>query len=397
MSKELTRPVPVFMYHSVGIVNKKWLWNHLTCPYDIFEDQLKTLNRKGYKSIDLTQLYDYIFNSKPIPTKSIVFTFDDGYLDNWVFAYPLMKKYGFNGIIYVNPEFVDKNGGKRIRFDQTNDVTDLETVGFLSWDEMREMEKEGVMTIESHALTHTWYPISDKIIDFRHPGDKYIWMTWNNNSDLKYKLQIDDENLIEFGEPVYEHEKSLSSKRFFPDERMKNQLCNFVKQGGDKAFFNNENWKNQLTAEAEKYRSNNVLNERYETEEEYHDRILYELRSAKSIIESELNKEVWFHCWPGGSATVKGMEISNSLGFKLSNTANDIKEIRYKIKNNNQFRINRINRLSPIAFWDSKSYPTYSKGRILVLQINIFTSTGLKKLFLRVIMRIYKYLLKIMH
>ena len=39
--------------------------------------------------------------------KDIVLTFDDGYLDNWVFAYPLLEKYNLRGTIFVNPEFVD--------------------------------------------------------------------------------------------------------------------------------------------------------------------------------------------------------------------------------------------------------------------------------------------------
>ena len=157
-------------------------------------------------------MYEYIFQSKAIPKKSIVLTFDDGYLDNWVFAYPIMKKYDFQGTIYVNPEFVDLNGGLRKRYDETDNIKSLQTTGFLSWDEMREMEKAGVIYLQSHSLIHTWYPNSDKIINFMHPGDPYIWMTWNNHVNLKYKLQIDNESLVESGEPAYENQMSLSGK-----------------------------------------------------------------------------------------------------------------------------------------------------------------------------------------
>ena len=399
MKKKKSIPVPVLMYHSIGIPDKKWNWNYLTCPVELFEDQLKALRKKGYESISLAHLFDYIFYSKPVPKKSIVFTFDDGYLDNWVFAYPLMKKYGFTGTIYVNPEFVDLKGGKRKRSDETSDIASLETRGFLSWDEMREMENEEVMYIESHALTHTWYPKSDTIVDFRHPGDSYIWMTWNNHVNVKYKLYLDNEELVQYGEPVYEYEKSLSGRRFFPDEGLKQHLCDIVKYNGGKSFFNKPNWRDHLIDEVANYKSNHQLNERYETDDEYHDRIFFELKTTKSIIESKLGKELVFHCWPGGSATKIGMDIANKLGFKLSNAANDIKEIRYKIKNNNQYRINRINRFSTVALnintKNSKSFVKYSNGRFLLLKINTFTCRGFSRAFLALFVRINKAFLKL--
>ncbi|HBE39785.1 MAG TPA: hypothetical protein DDW27_01000 [Bacteroidales bacterium] len=390
-----SKPVPVLMYHSVGIPEKRWHWNYLTCPWELFEDQLKTLRKKGFESISLSQLYDYIFHSAPIPSRSIVFTFDDGYLDNWVFAYPLLKKYGFHGTVYVNPEFVDQNGGMRKRLDQTNDISSLKTTGFLSWDEMREMERDGIMFIESHAMTHTWYPKSDRIIDYRHPGDGYIWMTWNNNSHLKYRLQTDDETLIKYGEPVYEHEKSLSGKRFYPDTGLGDHLCNYIIRNGGKSFFNDDSWKSRLDEEVRNYKTHNILKERYETEEEYNSRIIDELTEAKAVIERNLNKKVLFHCWPGGSATKKGMEISDSIGFKLSNTANDIREIRYQIKNNSEIKINRINRFVPVAYWDNKSCTRYSNGRLLMLQINSFTGKSISSLISKIILHVIKYLLRL--
>ena len=45
---------------------------------------------------------------KNIPEKSIVLTFDDGYADIWIYAYPLLKKYGMCGTVFINPDFVDR-------------------------------------------------------------------------------------------------------------------------------------------------------------------------------------------------------------------------------------------------------------------------------------------------
>jgi hypothetical protein len=399
MDKKINQPVPVLMYHSVGIPNNRWNWNYLTCPFELFENQLRTLKKNGYKSIGLPDLYNYIFYSAPIPKKSIVFTFDDGYLDNWVFAYPLMKKYGFQGTIYVNPEFVDPNPVKRKRMDEVTDVNSLESIGFLSWEEMRQMENDNVMSIESHALTHTWYPISDKIIDYRHPGDKYIWMTWNSHIHKKHSLQIDDENIIDLGEPVYENGKSLLVKRFFPDERLKRNICDFVSERGGKTFFEKSKWKEELDEEVRKYKSIHPLIERFETDIEYKERILLELQTTKSIISAKLNKTVDFHCWPGGSATKIGMVISDSLGFKLSNVADDIKEIRYKIKNNNLFLVNRINRFVPLIYAESNGNHKvkYSRGILLLFQIMTFTQNRYLAFVFKSLLFLYKHIYRLFY
>ena len=115
--------IPAVMYHSIGVVNKNWHWNHLTCPFDVFEDQLKWLKKAKYKTLNFQEVYDYIMDDKPVPKKSVFLTFDDGYLDNYVYAYPLLKKYGMKGTIFVNPDFVDPSQTFRKTLD---DVKTLE-------------------------------------------------------------------------------------------------------------------------------------------------------------------------------------------------------------------------------------------------------------------------------
>ena len=45
------RPIPVLMYHSVGVPNPKWIWNYLTIPHKIFGDHLRVLKTKGLNTI----------------------------------------------------------------------------------------------------------------------------------------------------------------------------------------------------------------------------------------------------------------------------------------------------------------------------------------------------------
>ena len=70
-------------------------------------------------------------------------TFDDGFLDNWVYAYPILKKYGHHAVIWMSTDFVDPRGGLRPNledlWERRIERKDLENLGYLSWDEMRRM------------------------------------------------------------------------------------------------------------------------------------------------------------------------------------------------------------------------------------------------------------------
>lgn len=286
----------------------------------------------GFHSVSLQQLYACRVGRSRLPKNPVVLTFDDGYLDNWVFAYPLLKKYGFSGTIFVNPEFVDPRNVVRKNLENVYngevEVNDLEALGYLSWREMKAMEKD-VMDIQSHTMTHTWYASNDAIIDFRHPGDSYIWMTWNDNVEMKPYLQIDDEELANYGEPVYQHGRAIGVRRFFADENLKTYLKDYVKEE-DRDFFRSENWRTNLFRIAEKYKHENRQDERFESEKEYEERIHYELGNSRSIIEDRLGKEVRFLAWAGGAVTDKALKIASEVGYVSSMYSSNEMSARYR-------------------------------------------------------------------
>ena len=64
--------VPVIMYHSVGKINKKWIYNHLTCPYELFESQLRWIRDKKFHTISLQQLYNYMTDGDSLPKNPVL-------------------------------------------------------------------------------------------------------------------------------------------------------------------------------------------------------------------------------------------------------------------------------------------------------------------------------------
>jgi peptidoglycan/xylan/chitin deacetylase (PgdA/CDA1 family) len=342
--------VPVLYYHSIGNHNKVVPWSFLSYPFELFEKQLNYLSKKGFKAISLYELFKYMKDGDPIPSKSVVITFDDGFLDNWVFAFPILKKYNMKATIYINPDFVDKRPIIRNTIQDVWQgkikIEQLDWWGYLSWDEMKIMEESGIIDIQSHSLSHTWYFCSDEIIDFHHPGATYYWLFWNEHPDEKpFWLKNYNDSRIEFGRPIYKHGKSLVVKKYFEDLNLRKTLVNYVKNNGNKDFFKQPNWKKLLFKEAQKFKRNNKLSDRFETDDEYINRIKIELGKSKQIIEANLNKKVRFLCWPGGGQNQKTFEVAYQVGY-ISTTKGE-KPNKF---GNDPSKISRLSGVPPIRF-----------------------------------------------
>lgn len=381
--------VPVIMYHSIGPDNPEWLWNYLITPVKIFEEQVKLLSDKGFNAITLQELYDYMKFCKAIPDNPIVLTFDDGYLDNWVYTYPILKKYRMKGTIFVNPEFVDPTKDYRPNLE---DVwknrcmeSELDTKGFLSWHEMRMMEESGTIDIQSHSMSHTWFFCGNEIIDFHYPGNKkYPWLFWNALPERKsYYLRENQEHFVSYGIPIYQHGRSLGIRRYFEDGDLNNYLVDFVKQRND-SFFNRKDWRNELFARVEIYRSKNSLKDRYETDKELEERYKYELIESKRILEEKLNKRIQFLCWAGGALNDKALEIAKEAGY-LATTLFYNDTNRKNIFGEDPSAINRTGCISEF-YWKNK-FISYTDPCHFMANIKNFSG---KRMYLWVL-RLYKF------
>lgn len=370
----MTRPahVPMVMYHSIADVRDGWRFRHLSCPVSTFESHLKALRWANYHTISLQGLYGYMVEGKQIPPQSVVLTFDDGYLDNWVYVYPLLKKYGCHGTVFVNPDFVDPAGSLRPNLEDVwsrrISAHDLPTSGFLSWPEMREMQRSGHIDIQSHGMTHTWYFSSAEIIDFHHPGDPYPWLAWNACPERKYLWMTEDQQaFVPWGTPVYQHDKSLATRRYFPDEELDAALADYVRSHGREAFFQSVNWRQQLERAATDYRQTHGDRGRLESDAEYKARLHHELAGSKQMIEKQLDKAVDFLCWPGGGYNDTSVEISKKVGYLASTLSS-----RHRGAKKNRFgeNLSRWSRISPPVFHWGETRVEYKGGLYLICLLN---------------------------
>jgi len=90
--------VPILMYHHIEVAP-------IASPYRVsaakFEEQLKLLHDWEYTTITTEMLVKAIVEGASLPPRPVIITFDDGNLDNYTVAWPIMQKYGFTGVLYI--------------------------------------------------------------------------------------------------------------------------------------------------------------------------------------------------------------------------------------------------------------------------------------------------------
>ena len=329
------------MFHSVGLDVYPWIYTHLSEPLELFEAKMRILQKKGFKTIFLKELYEHVSGEKILKGKNIVLTFDDGFLDNWVYAFPILKKFGFKATIFISPEFVDTRQIVRPNIEENPSLPLKKALGFLSWIEIEKMYKSGLIDFQSHTMTHTWYFCSDRIIDFHHPGDHYPWLIWNENPELKPTFfQANFSNLVPYGYPIFEYKRAIVCRRFYPSKELIQRLLDFASR---KPFiFWKEDYLEIMKGNFEEI-SQNLPNKGYfETEEEYLKRIKWELEESRRIISCRLNKPVDFLCWPGGAYNNIALKIAKEVGYKAC-TLSSRERTKYRNRPGaNAFYIKRI-------------------------------------------------------
>lgn len=122
--------IPVLLYHRVGYTQ-----DPLTVTPERFSNDLRLLRDNGYRSISLTQFQNFLQGqSGSIPNKPVLITFDDGYVDNFDSAFPLLQLHGMTASFFIISSL-------------------LWTDGRLSPAQINEMAQAG-MSFGSHTVSH---------------------------------------------------------------------------------------------------------------------------------------------------------------------------------------------------------------------------------------------------
>lgn len=117
---------------------------------DVFERQLALLS-ESCEVVTFRRMLEAA-NEPGRRRPAVAVTFDDGYADNYDFAFPLLRKYQTPATIFVTTGLIDGNPRVRARFQQLRGTSEAE-IRPLAWSQVRELQAEGV-EIGAHTYSH---------------------------------------------------------------------------------------------------------------------------------------------------------------------------------------------------------------------------------------------------
>ena len=123
--------VPIILYHRIDTspINSQYY-----VPPEKFDEEMKLLHDWGYTTITTELLIKAINEGADLPPRPILITFDDGHLNNYTTAFPIMQKYGFTGVLYIVANYMGA--------DQ-----------YMNADQIKEMASAG-WEVGSHSVNH---------------------------------------------------------------------------------------------------------------------------------------------------------------------------------------------------------------------------------------------------
>jgi peptidoglycan/xylan/chitin deacetylase (PgdA/CDA1 family) len=262
--------LPVLTYHSVS-PDARWLpWAEQTSirPASL-ERHLRLMRRLGLRVLDSEQVVRDRLAGKPLPRGAICLHFDDGYLDTWACAWPILQKHGVRATVFVSTDFIAPDQPLR---PTTHTAARPRLDGFMTWRELRMLEASREFRVEAHGTDHGRVATSAEVVGTLSPGNlrQEAWMQWARMSGAKHDWYL-RKPVVPLGTPIPTSAPSLAARAW------------------DGA--------------------------RQETEAEYDARVRATFEACKAAFRRELGREPVLFCWPQNVASARGRALAAEAGF----------------------------------------------------------------------------------
>lgn len=138
--------LPIIMYHSI-LKDSSQAGKYTLSP-DVLRSDLTYLKKQGYETVTISDLLAYVQDGMPLPAKPVMITFDDGYYNNYVYAYPILQEKNMKAVISIigcQTALFTENGQENAYWSH------------LTTERLREMAASGTVEIENHSYDlHTY-------------------------------------------------------------------------------------------------------------------------------------------------------------------------------------------------------------------------------------------------
>jgi len=271
--------VPVLTYHSVTDDGSWFPWSeNISVPPELFERNLESLKRMGCTVLRTDELVAARKTGRPLGERPVVIQFDDGYLDNWVAALPLLKRHRLPATVFVPVDFVEPGNELRPTLDDVDcgrlNAAELTWNGYLNWAELKAMRASGLIDVEAHGVGHGRVATGNETTGIltKENWRRHAWLQWRHmpgNKSHWYRGEYPP--LAPLGAPVPRSASALAARSW---------SC-----------------------------------EGLETQAAYEERVSTELRQAKRILENELDSTIRFFCWPFDETNDTARELALKAGY----------------------------------------------------------------------------------
>jgi len=139
----------ILMYHMVSKAESTKEARY-SCLPDLFHSQMKVLASSGTQFITLKDIESFYIDNTPLPDSAVAITFDDGFMDNYDNAFPVLCEYEIPATIFLTTGLINKSNDWMVR-------DNFPERRMLTWDAIHEMSNAGI-NFGSHTVSHPRLP-----------------------------------------------------------------------------------------------------------------------------------------------------------------------------------------------------------------------------------------------
>ena len=301
--------VPVFVFHSL--------------EPDGFERKLRYLAENHYVTLSADEYFQVLVSAGPAPERAVLLTFDDGRGSLWSVGYPLLKRYGMKGIVFLVPGRTPSRPGPLPP--TWDDVREGRAGGevlgreagdgaFLSWEEVEELARSGVFEFQSHTLTHARVHTRPEVAGFLTPAMRHGYSAM----DVPL-IEVNGRDLlapeVPLGTPLLRCEpRTAEALRFHEEPGLRRACVDAVEQGGGEAFFQRPDWRQALR----RLVAGQPIPGRLEAPSERARALRRELADARAMIEAHTGRPVVHLCWPWHVSGPTARRLAIEAGYRTA-------------------------------------------------------------------------------
>lgn len=312
--------VPVLTYHTIrpgGPITPA-----------LFERQLQWLRESGFRTIHCQEMLDHLRGSRRLDQPAVQITFDDGWRDNWVYAWPLLEKYQVKATIFLitarigeqpdvrRPTLADVWRGRASKAELPALRPTAEaflagprgedsTGDFLAWPEIATMVRSGLVEVQSHSHTHAWCFTGPEVADFNRL--KHWKIAWATDGDFR------------LGIPEYIGSSALLGPRWHDPVAARDALHAEIVRVGGGDWLNRRGGKEKFRAYCRRFydslAGDLTSGGWYEESANCYSRIREEFVRSRQTIIDRIGSGGDFFCWPWGNYSAESIAHMLDAGY----------------------------------------------------------------------------------